>query len=249
MNLLKLEVPTGGGIFFMGQIGHLGQGRINEWLMGIPFRAERHFDTRGGGGEVPDEIEMRTVDTIIGFLGWHGEKFADQVQVCRQQESAMKEQPVPAAALGIAGKFLIADRQIGVPPDKNGQSGGGGERPAGAVHDMGVGSGDIPVGPLFGDGQQEGVIQPPGHLHDSAAAGTAPENRNGPALTGGKVDFGGHFVGISHDDKGFARLPEQKGFPAQPGLTGIQQDLVGGEVFGRGEGGQLEKFHRYLAGI
>ena len=57
---------------------------------------------------------MRAVLPVIGLLRWHGQKLADEREIEVQQERSVKEQEVFAAALGVAGKFAVADGKIGM---------------------------------------------------------------------------------------------------------------------------------------
>ena len=104
------------------------------------------------------------------------------------------------------------------------------------AHDELVGGGDAVQRAVVGDPQNQRIVQAAGTLHHRAAAGTAAKNRNSLRFTRRDVDLRRNFVGITDDDKMFARFPEAQDFPAVAGFASIQQRLVAGEIFGgRGE--------------
>ena len=57
---------------------------------------------------------MAAAFAIIGLLRRHPQQFADEREVEIQQKCSVKEQEIFAAALGVAGEFRSANRQIGV---------------------------------------------------------------------------------------------------------------------------------------
>ena len=77
------------------------------------------FTLFGGDVEVGQKIGVLSALAVIGLLGRHPQQVADQREVEIQQERSVKEQEVFAAALGVAGEFFPANRQIGVAANCN----------------------------------------------------------------------------------------------------------------------------------
>ena len=104
------------------------------------------------------------------------------------------------------------------------------------LHDEFVRGGNISGRRIFGDAEDERVVQAAAHLDDCAAAGAAAENRDALGFAGGDVHFRRHLVGVADDDEGFARLPKNQRRAASARFARVQHGFVGGELFGgRGE--------------
>lgn len=148
------------------------------------------------------------------------------------------EKDVPAAAaLGVAGEFEIAERQITMAADGHVANDRCESLPV-FLHDICIGVADVGEGAGVGDFQDQRVIQGAGTLEDGAATGAATEDRDGvlPGLV--EISFGAGFVGVAEDEEVFGRLPEAENL-----FAGIQQRFVAGEVLlGRGQC-EIEKLH------
>ena len=75
------------------------------------------FTFFAGHVHVRQKIGVLAAFAVIGLLGWHRQQLADEREVEVQQERSVKEQELFAAALGVAGEFAVANRQIGVAAD------------------------------------------------------------------------------------------------------------------------------------
>jgi len=67
--------------------------------------AEGLFKGGGVDGDVGEEIAMGAVMTVIGLARGHGEKLFDAPDVKMEEESAVKNEGVAEAALGVPGKL------------------------------------------------------------------------------------------------------------------------------------------------
>ena len=197
-----------------------------------PVLAQRELETGGISLHVREEFSVRAVVPVVGLTRGHREEPLDAGDVEIQQETAVKKQVPAFAALGVAGKFAVATRQIAVATHF------GAQRVRVTLHDGRIGVVDRGV-----DRQDQGIVEAAGALQHSAATGATPQYRYAVPPGTWQIRFGAGFVGVTEHDEMLPGFPEPQNAIAAIGFAPVEQRLVAGEVFFGSGQRQVQQFH------
>jgi len=111
---LEFQIPFRLAVFFTRKLRDLRSGKLFERLSGAPDFAQSIFDEFRWNFEIQEEVGVGAAETIIGLLGGKWQDFLNQFNVEVKQDRTVKQEIVFLAALGIAGEFEAADREIGL---------------------------------------------------------------------------------------------------------------------------------------
>ena len=119
---------------------------------------------------------MRSATPVLGLTRWNGKNFGQEVDVEVEQKRAMKKEATPFSALGIAGKLLVADRQVCQTPALDLRPRGICEGLAKLLHDECVGIGNGLAHGFVQNWQDQGVVQATGPLEHGSTAGASSQD-------------------------------------------------------------------------
>ena len=155
----------------------------------------------------------------------------------------MKDEEMPAAALGVSAEFSSCSGKIRVAPSFNGQTSQG--RYAGPIglHHVFVRSSDPLKARVRIHPQYQRVVEAPGRLKDSSPSRAAPENRHTQAFAGGEIHLLRYPVAVTNDNTCGCRLPKPENRPDKTVLTSIEKRLVKSEILSRALERQIAIIH------
>ena len=120
----------------------------------------------------------------------------------------MKDQATPLSPLGVAGKFQIAQSQIGKPSDFYRHVNYAFQRRSMAFHNEGIGFRDARQRPRVPNFQDQRIVETSRSLHDRPAPAAPAENGDILLLTSFQIYFQSDFVGIPDDHEVLFRFPK-----------------------------------------
>ena len=218
-----------------------------EYFIGLPALPERGLDFGAGNAEVHQKIFMGPMVPVRRLAGGQRQQAFDPLHIEIDQKTAVKQQVPAPAALGVAGKFQITQRQVAVPLNADGGDPGAGQRGEELpvfIHDELIGLADVGERAGVGNPQNQRVVETAGALQNRAAAGAAPQHRQAILPGLGEIDLGSNWVGVAKHEKMLGRLPDAEDFRRRPGLAQVEERLVAGEIFRRCRQCKIKKLHR-----
>lgn len=210
-------------------------GPVCQRVCGLPLFGDLVFQPGCIDGNIRDEAGMVALGAVIGHFVRSPETVRQQGQVKAVEDGAVKKNETLAAALGIAGKFEVAEGEIA-----DAAHGGSGRDPLGDSDGPGyitenilVCAGDgFEFGPAFAI-EHEGEVEASGTLEYGAATAASPQNGYAVEKTFVEIDVAPDGTSSAENNEMSGAFPQPQDFVLS--LFGvIEECFFQGEVFGRG---------------